>query len=463
MRSRLAKPMINVLPMTDPSSTTRSARRVLRFRGWLLAASGGVLVIVLVTAVTFTSGVLPLPAFLQKQPAPYPTAAPTRDERWRQDIQYLAAQLPYLHVDPFTRTSRAAFEQVAAQLNTDVPSLTDQQIVMGMMRLVASLGDGHTQAIPHWSLGYRRYPIEPYWFNDGLYVLAASGPYRKALGAKIIQIGGTDPDQVYAAVKTLIPAENNAILRQAAPLYMVTPEILYGLGVVPTMDNALFEFQNTQGERFSLNLTPVGYDDRSMISIYNGLNVPRPLSEQNRAAYYWYQYLADTRAVYVQYNVCDNMKDKPFDQFARELFAFIDSHPIDRLIIDLRYNGGGNESVLDPFIDSVLARPDLNKKGNFFAIIGRGTFSSAMKNAITLRERSRVTLVGEATGGKPNHFGEIRNFKLPNSGLLIQYSTRHWRTVWGDDPLSLEPDTRINRTIDDVLTGRDPMLEAVLR
>jgi len=449
--------------MTPTPPTTRSIRPILRSRWWLLAALGGTLVIVLIAAGLMTSSALPLPAFLQKQPAPYPTAAPTRDGRWSQDVQYLAAQLPYLHVDPFNRTTRTAFAQAAAQLTADVPNLTDQQIVVGMIRLVASLGDGHTQAVPHWSLSYRRFPIEPYWFNDGLYVLAASEPYRKALGAKIIRIGGADTDQVYAAVKTLIPAENNAILKQDTPLYMVTPEILYGLGIVPGMDKALFQFQNAQGERFSLNLTPVNYDDRSMITIYDGLGISRPLPEQNRPAYYWYQYLADTQAVYVQYNVCDNMKDKPFDQFAKELFAFIDSHSVARLIIDLRYNGGGNESVLDPFIDGVLARSDLNKKGKFFAIIGRGTFSSAMQNALTLRERSHITLMGEATGGKPNHFGEIRRFKLPNSGLLIQYSTRRWRMMWGDDPLALEPDIRINRTIDDVLAGRDPALEAALR
>jgi hypothetical protein len=462
MRSHPVNLIANT-PMTDTPPTTRSTRRVFRSRWWLLTVIGGVLVIVLIAAGMVTSGALPLPAFLQKQPAPYPIAAPTRDGRWSQDVQYLAAQLPYLHVDPFTRTTRADFEQAAAQLNADIPKLTDQQIVVDMMRLVASLGDGHTRAIPHWSLGYHRFPIEPYWFNDGLYVLAASEPYRKALGAKILQIGAVDTDKVFEAIKGLIPAENNAMLKQSTPLYMITPEILYGLGVLPSMDTTRFEFENATGERFSLNLVPTNYDDKGMISLYDGLSIPRPLAEQNRTAYYWYQYLPDTQAIYVQYNVCDNMKDKPFDQFAKELFAFIDGHEVDRLILDLRYNGGGNESVLDPFIDGVLARPDLNKKGKLFAIIGRATFSSAMKNAITLRDRTRVTLIGEATGGKPNHFGEIRSFKLPNSGLLIQYSTRRWRTMWGDDPLSLEPDVRINRTIADVLAGRDPALETALQ
>ncbi len=449
--------------MTDESPTTRSLRRVFRSRMRLLALLVGVFVVILIAAGLMGNDVLPLPVFLQKKPAPYPTPAPTRDGRWTQDIQYLAAQLPYLHINAFTRTTRADFERAAAKLNADVPKLTDQQIVVGMMRLVASIGDGHTRAFPHGSLGYRRFPIEPYWFSDGLYVAAAAEPYRKAIGAKIIQIGGTDTDTVFEAVKPLVPAENRAILKSATPLYMITPEILYGLGIVPEMDKARFEFESAQRERFSLSLEPVSDETGGYISLYDSQRIPRPLSEQHRSAYYWYQYLADSQAVYVQYNVCDNMKDKSFSEFVKEVFAFIDSHPVDRLILDMRYNGGGDESVLNPFIDGIAARPALNKKGKFFVLIGRGTFSSALQNAITLQNRTRVTLVGEASGGKPNHFGEVRSFKLPNSGLLVQYSTRYGRMMWGDDPLSLEPDNRVDATMGDILAGRDPALEAALR
>jgi len=85
-----------------------------------------------------------------------------------------------------------------------------------------------------------------------------------------------------------------------------------------------------------------------------------------------------------------------------------------------------------------------------------------LQNAITLHQDTNAILIGEPTGGKPNHYGEVRYFNLPNVGLLVQYSTRYWLNYPGSDPLTLEPDITAVATIDDLLAGRDPALETVL-
>jgi hypothetical protein len=51
-------------------------------------------------------------------------------------------------------------------------------------------------------------------------------------------------------------------------------------------------------------------------------------------------------------------------------------------------------------------------------------FTSGLLNAIDLRQKTNATFVGEATGGKPNHFGEVGNFRLPNSRLQVNYAKR---------------------------------------
>jgi hypothetical protein len=96
-------------------------------------------------------------------------------------------------------------------------------------------------------------------------------------------------------------------------------------------------------------------------------------------------------------------------------------------------------------------------------IIGRTTYSSALQNAITLSREFQATLIGEPTGGKPNHYGEVRNFVLPNVGLRVGYSTRYWLNYPDADPLTLEPDVRAEPTFVDLLAGRDPALEAALQ
>ena len=48
-----------------------------------------------------------------------------------------------------------------------------------------------------------------------------------------------------------------------------------------------------------------------------------------------------------------------------------------------------------------------------------------MMNAVHLEQETQVLTVGEPTGGKPNNFGEIKTFSLPNSGLTVRYSTKY--------------------------------------
>jgi hypothetical protein len=95
-------------------------------------------------------------------------------------------------------------------------------------------------------------------------------------------------------------------------------------------------------------------------------------------------------------------------------------------------------------------------------LIGRQTFSSALMNAVQFRKLTKATLVGEPTGGRPNHFGETRTFTLPGSGMTIQHSTKYFRQQAQDDD-ALYPDVRVDVRAADYAAGRDPVMEEVRR
>ncbi len=98
--------------------------------------------------------------------------------------------------------------------------------------------------------------------------------------------------------------------------------------------------------------------------------------------------------------------------FCKELIKFIEDHVVEKLIIDLRNNFGGNSSLLDPFIEDIKHCDKINKKGNLFVIIGRETFSSALLNAFSLKENTSAIFLGEPTGGKPNCYGELEKINF---------------------------------------------------
>ena len=414
--------------------------------------------------VAIRGGYMPAPAFMMKQPASTPTPAGTRDERWQQAVDYLGSQLPYLHVNPYFKINEKDFQQNVSRLSAEVPNLNDEQIIVGMMRIVASIGDGHTRSFPEAEpVSFSMFPLEMRWLDDGLIVVAASPEYEQMIGAKVVRIGDHSVEEVFEAVKPLIAADNEMEILNNTPHYISMPAVLYGLNLIPQKDRASFGFKAQDGSTFMLELQPVSESPESLVTIYEKAGVQRPLYEQDRQSFYWYQYLPEVNAVYVKYNVCAEQEGKPFQAFMEEVFGLIDQHEGARPVLDLRFNGGGNEAVLSPFIKAIQARPSLNTSDRLFVIIGRGTYSSALQNAITLSQETNAVLIGEPTGGKPNHYGEVRWFRLPNTGLLVQYSTRYWLNDPKSDPLTLEPDLSAPVTFADLLAGRDPALEAALQ
>jgi hypothetical protein len=403
-----------------------------------------------------------LPSPIQRQPAPFPTPAATRDERWIQDLDYLVQELPALHRNAFFATSREDFEAQAAELRAQIPALNDEQITLRLSALVASLGDGHTKIHLLNVNRYRQFPVYATWYGDELIVTSAHPDYQEALGARIVQIGDTDIETARDAVISLIAHDNEQHLKSWTPAYLRSPEILYGVGILDEMETGRYTFARPNSETFTLDVMPVSDDAVfDVVTIYDVLEIAPPVRLQGDGDY-WYTYLADSGTIYFQYNRARNNEDQPFVDFNREMFAFIDANPVERVVLDVRFNGGGNSTVLNPFFDAILARPTLNTRGRLYTLIGRGTFSSAMQNAIHMKTDTNSIIVGEPTGGRPNGYGETRSFTLPNSGLEVQYSTRFFRN-WGDlDAPSFPPDILIEILPDDLLNGRDPILDAAI-
>jgi C-terminal processing protease CtpA/Prc len=137
--------------------------------------------------------------------------------------------------------------------------------------------------------------------------------------------------------------------------------------------------------------------------------------------------------------------------------ADIDAHAVDRVVLDIRTNSGGNSSVIAPLTAGLKARPTLRSR--IFVLIGPETFSSGQLAAWEFRRQLGATLVGEPSGEALNSYGEVKVFTLPHSQLRVQYSTKYFRL--GKDDL-LDPQIRVAATLEDVLAGRDPVLDAAL-
>jgi C-terminal processing protease CtpA/Prc len=172
---------------------------------------------------------------------------------------------------------------------------------------------------------------------------------------------------------------------------------------------------------------------------------------------YSFEYLPEAKTIYLQYNACRNMKEKSFKDFTAAVMGVAAAKPLQKFVVDLRFNGGGDSRVIGPLLDALKSLHHVK----VYALVGRYTFSSAFMAAEDLQKRCHAVLVGEAMGQRPNSYGDIRPLRLPNSGLTAFYCTKYFRQAKGD-PREIEPDVPVAVKAVDYFSGKDPVMEYVL-
>ena len=151
-----------------------------------------------------------------------------------------------------------------------------------------------------------------------------------------------------------------------------------------------------------------------------------------------------------------------FEQFVARAFAHMDSLHCDRVILDIRGNGGGNNYLNQPLVHAIIRRPKLDRTGALFVIIDRGTFSAAVSLASDLERETHPVFVGEPTGGAPNSFGDPAHVTLPGSGIVVRISTLPWNGSDPRDPRAfIAPDLPAMPSSADWIAHRDPALAAI--
>jgi hypothetical protein len=376
---------------------------------------------------------------------------------WREDLRYLAAELPSRHVNAFHTIGREAFTDNVARLDAAIPQLNSDEIVVGLMRTVALVGDGHT----HLDLPptFPRYPIELHWFGEELRIVAAGTPYHATVGARVIGIGTRSLADLMERTTQLVPRdETEGRTRETAAMQLASPEVLHGLGVISDRESAPFVLENAAGERTTVTLSPTRTADFSSWRMVGGDSPPLYLRRLNEP--WWTEVLPDAQTVYFSFN--GYPPEAEFGKRAAALAHLLDESHARRLVIDLRRNQGGDfqrfRALLLPVIE---ARPAVNRAGGLFVIIGPGTFSAAGVNALDLRQRAHAILAGTAAGIRPNHYGDSAEFRLPNSGLRISYSTQYHR-FGAETDSEITPDKLIAPTWEEFRAGRDPVMEWIL-
>jgi hypothetical protein len=372
------------------------------------------------------------------------------------DATLLAEQLPQIHPN----VPKQEFAAAAADLRAKLPGLDEDHSVVEFMKLVASLGprNGHTGIFPL-DPGNRRafheYPVLIYEFADGVYVVGQLGG-RDLVGARLEAVGGIPVEQVLERVRPLVPRDNDSSLRLFRPMYVLSEEVLAGLGIAPR-----FSFALPDGRTVERALTAVSADRySSAFDEFRLWPAGSARARDRRVAGTRLTLLGGGRVAYLVYNhTLEYVGDD-----ALQLRRLAARKTLKRIVVDLRNNGGGDNHTYPPLIDE-LRRLSKKEHKQIVVLAGRNTFSAAVNFLADLESETRFLLVGEDSGGAPNLYGDVQPLDLPQTGLRAEVATIWWvkSKLGKDDPrITFHPDVVVPPRAKAWFAGRDPALTAAL-
>lgn len=376
------------------------------------------------------------------KPVPLPAMSP---EKWQADVDFFAREIVKRHANAFHHVSRADFDAAVARLRGRAATANDDEIIVGLMSLAASIGDAHTSLrVPG---GSHRLPVAIGEFSGEYRITAAIDP--ALVGAKLTAIDGTPIAAVMERLRSVASQdETEELIRSSTQAFVHVTEVLHGLGVV--RDPLRVKLATDDGRAVDVQAIAAGTDPSAWPSAAKA----KTIAQQNPQEPLSWVWLEPQKTVYVNFRRYDDVAAR-----ARALSQFVDAHHAEKVIIDLRQNGGGDYKLgRTHLVNELKARPAVKP----YVLIGPRTFSAAMNNAIDFRNDAHAVLVGRTIGERPNSYQENDELVLPNSKLVVSYSTRFYKFVPDDAPNVVRPDREIVASWDDFVAGRDAAVEWVL-
>ncbi len=365
--------------------------------------------------------------------------------QWKEDIIELQKLLKEKHINLFHKTPANLFDNEFKILISKVDSLQDFEIILEITKLVSLAKDGHTSFFPNFDqniVHFPRYSLVLSEFEEGLFSIAMPSKLSKFSGLKLVSIDGISINKIREKLIPFIPRDNDAEITYTYPDFITNAYLLNYLGITKNKTKAVFCFE-VEGKLSTINIEAVSdsifvnqdwYSARETLRKTASSIHPTflflnnfTLDNATKRETYWAKVSAESNTLFFQYLSCFDQKNRPtFLDYVRDsVFNILERNPKYKLVIDMRYNSGGEPMTASPLILGILERKELFQKQKPLVLVGTRTFSAAATNVMQLKRFCNAILIGQNSRAKPNSPSEGRGFELSNSKLQISISTEY--------------------------------------
>lgn len=421
------------------------------------------------------------------------------------DIDTLLYTLTEVHPNLHDKVSVSSLNDKIVNLKAGLQdSVSAIELYGRVAPIIAQLGDAHTTMV----LPYREIMIKAGKYvpvyptidsNTGrMYVKASVGnavPYD----SEILSINGRSAKEMVGKMLNFVGGE-----REFFRLTMIDNNVMGLFHLLFASDTYTITYREPN------SFTPPSGDGELTVTLQavdaNALNaglvlspkIQKLMAEHGGNAPYTFRILNEKKVAVMNFDAC--MDVNGMQAFADSMFTTLRQHDIKDLIIDVRYNGGGNSNVGDVLLKYIAQKsfaqygktlvkvtpttialtgnryekPDTHIipenpasrkeplpesqrfNGNVYLLTSHTTFSSASSFAWAFQEAGCGTVIGEETGGMSVHYGDVISFKLPNSGLAVNVSHKRFWLPGADE-------NDIHGVIPDIICPQDEALDTAVK
>jgi len=362
-------------------------------------------------------------------------------EQAREDLFFMMECLESRHPAWLEEESEIP-QLVQAQFDKELEAIGEETTVLELYqaasRITSVMRDGHTWV--RWR-GEDKYVDDVTQFTDS--------------ENTVIAINGEPLVDIYNRFLGLFQYELEPYARATFANVLIRENYLRLMGV-DTADGVTFTFESENGQQFDEHYTFVPAEEIKG----NDSNADED--------YKWVSYEIDAENSVAIFTLNECIYNDEYCAVVEEFFGEVEKNNVENIVVDLRENGGGNSMVADEFlryldIDQyngwgsdirfgwyVLRNRDIVCKndrtgtdfdGKVYVLTATETFSAAMDFAMLIGDNDIGVIVGEASGNRPDAYGDCLYFQMPNSKLGMSVSYKRWYRIDQDKVWQpLEPD-----------------------
>ncbi len=376
------------------------------------------------------------------------------------------------------------------KLLNDSQNKTVLDLNLDLMKVISKYKQGHVTILP---IDMKKSEVFIAEFNEKYYIVEANEQFNNLLGSEVISINNIKIKDIVDRLETYAIGENKSFRRRQQNYLLNSYGILKKENLIAEKQN-IYELK-TGDKIIKVDIPFVKSDDlivsklkingrktdilqyeRKRTSNENNVSI-KPLSnpvDVNRLHY------IETKGdkLILRYNSCTENDNYKIEKFTKDVCDKLDSNKFSNIIIDLRYNSGGDSSYIFNIFSKMMAYQGANPKTKIKVLISDGTYSSAGDCALLfVKNFHNVEVIGTDSGFPVlTYGGNVNMFYTKDTYFQISYCMMVFRQHYEDvdsylfnymnfdfDRNTMTPDFHAEQSFADYMIGNDPAMNYALR